>query len=102
MERRNADFILCLALLHHLVIGRNLPLVEVLEWLLSLAPEGVIEFVPKSDPMADQLLTWKPNVAPDYDLDTVRSILCRHARVVSEEVVTSSGRTLFHFARPVS
>jgi ribosomal protein L11 methylase PrmA len=100
MQRANADFILCLALLHHLVIGRNLPVTEVIEWLVSLAPGGVIEFVPKSDPMAQQLLTWKPNVAPDYDLDTVRNILAGHARIVQEEVVTSSGRTLFRYARP--
>lgn len=99
MERANADLILCLALLHHLVIGRNLPLREVLGWLVSLAPNGVLEFVPKSDPMAHQLLTWKPAIAPDYDLDTVRQLLGSMARITGEEVVTASGRTLFAYAR---
>ncbi len=99
MERRNADCVLCLALLHHLVIGRNLPLTEVLSWIVSLAPHGVIEFVPKSDPMAKQLLTWKPTVAPDYDLDTMRGLLGGMARITGETVVTSSGRTLFAFER---
>jgi ribosomal protein L11 methylase PrmA len=99
MERRNAESVLCLALLHHLVIGRNLPLTEVLEWLVSLAPTGVIEFVPKSDPMAQQLLIWKPNVAPDYELDTMRAILSSIARITRETVVTASGRTLFAFER---
>lgn len=98
-ERRNADVVLCLALIHHLVIGRNLPLNEVLDWLVSLAPRGVIEFVPKEDPMASQLLTWKPNVAPDYDLATIRSMLQARARIEREEVVTSSGRVLFAFSR---
>lgn len=98
-ERRNADMVLCLALIHHLVIGRNLPLTEVLDWLVSLAPKGVIEFVPKEDPMANQLLTWKPNVAPDYDLGTIRSMLQSRARIDREEVVTSSGRVLFAFSR---
>jgi hypothetical protein len=86
-------------LLHHLVIGRNLPLEEVLSWLVSLAPHGVIEFVPKTDPMAQQLLTWKPNVAPDYELDTVREMLSGMARITRETVVTASGRTLFAFER---
>jgi ribosomal protein L11 methylase PrmA len=98
-ERANADCILCLALLHHLVIGRNLPLPEVLGWLVSLAPNGVIEFVPKSDPMAQQLLTWKPAVAPDYDLENVRQVLGALARITREEVVTASGRTLFAYSR---
>ena len=99
-ERRNADVVLCLALIHHLVIGRNLPLGEVLDWLVSLAPTGVIEFVPKEDPMAAQLLTWKPNVAPDYELATVRAMLATRARIDREQVVTSSGRVLFAFSRP--
>lgn len=99
LERANADFILCLALLHHLVIGRNLPLPDVLDWLVSLAPAGVVEFVPKSDPMAQQLLTWKPSIAPDYDLETVRQMLGALARITREEVVTASGRTLFAYSR---
>ena len=99
MERANADCVLCLALLHHLVIGRNLPLREVLGWLVSLAPNGVLEFVPKSDPMAQQLLTWKPAIAPEYDLETVRQLLGSMARITREEVVTASGRTLFAYSR---
>jgi SAM-dependent methyltransferase len=99
MQRTNADLVLCLALLHHLVIGRNLPQAEVLAWLVSLAPNGVLEFVPKSDPMAQQLLTWKPAVAPDYDLTTLKSMLGSLARITREEVVTASGRTLLAYSR---
>ena len=97
-ERRNADFVLCLALLHHLVLGRNLPLEEVLDWLLSLAPRGVVEFVPKEDPMAAQLLTWKAKVAPDYNRDNFASMLRQRARIEREEVVTASGRVLFGYS----
>ena len=97
-ERRPADLVLCLALLHHLVLGRNLPLAEVLDWLLSLAPRGVIEFVPKEDPMAQQLIAWKPAVAPDYDRQTVAAMLRERARVDREEVVTASGRVLFAYS----
>jgi ribosomal protein L11 methylase PrmA len=99
-ERRNADLVLCLALLHHLVLGRNLPLEQVLDWLVALAPRGVVEFVPKQDPMAAQLITWKPNVAPDYDRETVVRMLRERARIEREEVVTASGRVLFAYARP--
>ena len=98
-ERRGADLVLCLALLHHLVLGRNLPLESVLDWLVSLAPQGVIEFVPKEDPMAAQLLVWKPHVAPEYDRATVAALLRSRARIVREEVVTASGRVLFAYAR---
>jgi ribosomal protein L11 methylase PrmA len=98
-ERRNAEFVLCLALLHHLVLGRNLPLEEVLDWLLFLAPAGVVEFVPKEDPKATQLLTWKPHVAPNYDRATFEQLLRQRARIEREEVVTSSGRVLYAYTR---
>jgi len=98
-ERRNADFVLCLALLHHLVLARNLPLAQVIEWLCALAPHGILEFVPKQDPMAQQLLALKPDIAPDYDRATVADLLRRHARIERETVVTGSGRVLFAFAR---
>lgn len=98
-DRRNADLVMCLALLHHLVLGRNLPLDQVLDWLLELAPRGIVEFVPRNDPMARQLLALKPNIAPDYERSTFREMLLRRARIEREEVVTSSGRVLFAYAR---
>lgn len=98
-DRRNADLVLCLALLHHLVLGRNLPLSQVLEWLISLAPRGVVEFVPKEDPMAKQLIALKPDIAPEYDRGTVAAMLRERVRVEREEVVTESGRVLFVYAR---
>jgi hypothetical protein len=79
------------------VLGRNLPLADVLDWLLSLAPRGVIEFVPKEDPMAQLLLAWKPGVAPDYDRETVRALLASAVRIEREEAVTASGRVLFAY-----
>jgi ribosomal protein L11 methylase PrmA len=98
-ERRNADLVLCLALLHHLVLGRNLPLAQVLEWLVSLAPRGVVEFVPKEDPMSEQLTALKPDIAPEYRRETVAGILRKLARIEREEVVTGTGRILFAFVR---
>jgi ribosomal protein L11 methylase PrmA len=98
-EWRKPDFVLCLALLHHLVLGRNLPLEEVVEWLLSLAPRGVIEFVPRQDPMAQLLVAWKPHVAPDYERGTFEALLRSCARIEREAVVTSSGRILYEYCR---
>lgn len=99
-ERRNADLVLCLALLHHLVLGRNLPLIQVLDWLMSIAPSGIVEFVPKEDPMARQLLALKPDIFPDYTRENVTALIKERARIVREEVVTESGRVLFAFAPP--
>jgi ribosomal protein L11 methylase PrmA len=99
MERRNADLVLCLALLHHLVLARSLPLSQVLDWLISLAPKGVVEFVPRDDPMALQLIAFKPRVPPDYTRESFLAMLGSRAQVVREEVVTQSGRLLVAYTR---
>ena len=48
-SREAPDAIIALALIHHLAIGRNIPLDQVVEWCVGLAPAGVIEFVPRND-----------------------------------------------------
>ena len=40
---------LSLAFEHHLTIAKNIPLDQVIKWLVSIAPRGLIEFVPKND-----------------------------------------------------
>ena len=47
--RANFDAVIALAFEHHLAIAKNIPLGEVILWILSLAPNGLIEFVPKND-----------------------------------------------------
>jgi ribosomal protein L11 methylase PrmA len=54
-SRSGADAVVALAIVHHLAISRNIPLRAVIEWLVGLAPHGVIEFVPKSDPMIQRM-----------------------------------------------
>ena len=49
-ERGEADMLLALAVIHHLAIAKNVPLDMAVDWLMSLAPVGVIEFPSKTDP----------------------------------------------------
>lgn len=97
--RATADAVLALALIHHIAISKNVPLADVVTWLTSLAPSGVIEFVPKSDPMVVELLKLRQDIFPDYDEANFVSCLQQRARIVARETVSASGRTLFAFQR---
>ena len=55
-QRGPADALLALALVHHLAIGRNLPLERVAAFLSRLGRALVIEFVPKDDVQVQRLL----------------------------------------------
>ena len=58
--RGPADALLALALVHHLAIGRNVPLPRIAAWMARLGRSAIVEFVPKDDPQTRQA----PAVAP--------------------------------------
>jgi hypothetical protein len=96
-ERGPADVVLGLALLHHLVISRNVPLREAMKWLMSLAPSGIIEFVPKSDPMVVSMLATRDDLFDDYDERVFRSCIEERARIVIEHRFAKNNRLLIGF-----
>ncbi len=97
--RRNADAIIALAVIHHLAIGRNVPLSEVVDWLVDMAPTGVIEFVPKQDPMVQALLRLREDIFPDYTEAAFLAHLRERAEVVDSRTVSASGRLLVAYRR---
>jgi ribosomal protein L11 methylase PrmA len=98
-SRVNADALIALAVVHHLAIGRNVPLPWVVEWLLGLAPRGVIEFVPKSDLMIQHMLQLRADIFPDYRRDQFEHLLCKHAGIVRRLELSCGGRTLYEYER---
>jgi SAM-dependent methyltransferase len=100
--RAKPDAVLALAVIHHLVLGRNVPLAEVVEWLVGLlAAVGsrgrlVAEFVHPEDPMAIRLLANKPpGLFPDYHRDQFERLLSRRCTIVRREELGSGTRTLY-------
>ncbi len=98
-RRARADGILALAFEHHLAIGRNVPLDQLVAWLTGLAPCGVIEFVQKNDPMVSRMLSLRDDVFADYSEEAFVAALARNARVVRSETVSAAGRRLFLYDR---
>jgi len=98
-DRAAADVSLALALVHHLAIGRNIPLPAIAEQLARFAPQLIIEFVPRDDPMVRQLLATREDVFPDYTPDGFRAAFATVFETVAEAPVEGSSRTLSLFRR---
>ena len=90
---------LALAFEHHLAIAKNIPLEDVITWLISLAPRGIIEFVPKNDITVQSMIKLKGDIFPNYNLENFKNFLLRNAKITSEKIVSKSGRTLFSFEK---
>jgi ribosomal protein L11 methylase PrmA len=99
-DRARADFLLALAVAHHLAIGRNIPLDETVRWMVGLASTGVIEFVQKGDATVRKMLSLREDIFPDYTESNFRELLAANARVVEEQKVSEEGRVLFRYERP--
>jgi SAM-dependent methyltransferase len=95
-ERGRPDLILCLALVHHLVIGSNVPLRELIEWLAHLGSDLVIEFAGRDDPMVQKLLRNKTESYDDYEIAYFEQCLSGFFEIVQKHPLTSGSRTLYH------
>jgi ribosomal protein L11 methylase PrmA len=98
-QRTQAQALIALALIHHLAIGRNIPLSAAVDWLVDLAPTGIIEFVPKTDPMVQALLQLREDVFGQYSEDEFVRAMRRRTDIVHSETVSASGRRLFQYQR---
>ncbi len=98
-QRADADVLLALALVHHLAIGRNLPLDRIADYFADLAPSLIIEFVPKGDPMVDKLLATREDIFPDYTLDGFRTAFTGRFVIDDEAPIEGSTRVLFRLSR---
>ena len=96
-NRANCESLLALAFVHHLAIGKNIPLTAIVKWLLALAPSGVVEFVPKSDPMVQELLRFRDDIFDDYNLVHFKNLIEERAEIVQIEQIQDSERHLIWY-----
>ena len=97
--RGRPDLVLCLALVHHLSITANLPLVEIVDWLAGLGARLVIEFVTREDPMVMRLLQQSTAIHNDYDPAIFEAALTRRY-IIERRTALPSGTRILFAARP--
>jgi len=97
--RGPVDLVMALALIHHLAISNNVPLVDVAKYFADLGEYLIIEFVPKSDSQVKRLLASRLDIFPDYTLEGFRQTFSQHYTLLDEKPVQGSERTLFLMKR---
>jgi ribosomal protein L11 methylase PrmA len=98
-QRGPADALLALALVHHLAIGRNVPLERIAEYFARLGRGLVIEFVPRSDGQVQRLLRSREDVFADYNREGFEAAFGRFFNIEAAEPVVGSERTMYAMAR---
>jgi len=98
-QRAKADLALALALIHHLVIGKNIPLPELAGYFAKMAPQLIIEFVPKEDEKVKQLLSERADIFSTYDAASFETNFSRYYTILAKELIPGTTRTLYCLAR---
>lgn len=98
-ERIQADLVVALALVHHLVIGKNIGLPMLADWFNEIAPLLIIEFVPKEDEKVQQMLASREDVFDQYDQQHFEKYFSSYFHIVSQEKITGTNRVLYRMQR---
>ncbi|MDP9230935.1 MAG: SAM-dependent methyltransferase, partial [Bacteroidota bacterium] len=95
LSRTRVDLVLALALVHHLAIGKNIPLDIIACFFKQLSKHLIIEFVPKQDEKVQLMLSVKKDIYTEYDEAGFEQAFKKYYSVVSKESIAGSGRVLY-------
>jgi hypothetical protein len=98
-DRFQADLVLALALVHHLVIGKNIPLPMLAEYFKDIAPQLIIEFVPREDEKVQQMLASREDVFEGYDQEHFERFFSAYFTIESRSVIAGTPRILYRMRR---
>jgi ribosomal protein L11 methylase PrmA len=98
-ERARADAVLALAFVHHLAIAKNVPLSMVLDWIMAIAPIGVIEFPQKEDPMVERLLRNRTDIFGDFHEEAFLALMRSRGKIVRMLRLQPTNRLLVWYDR---
>jgi ribosomal protein L11 methylase PrmA len=95
MERGPVDVVFALALVHHLAISNNLPLVNIAEFFHKLCKFLIIEFVPKKDSKVQKLLATREDIFPHYTQQDFENEFKKLFNIRDSLRVRDSQRTMY-------
>jgi hypothetical protein len=99
-NRMPADLVVALALIHHLVLGRNIPLTRIAAYLSQLTTAWLIlEFVPLTDPKAAQLRGNRKGEAPPYDESALEQAFAGYFTIEKKSSIPGTERILYRMIK---
>ncbi|RYY24919.1 MAG: class I SAM-dependent methyltransferase [Chitinophagaceae bacterium] len=99
LQRSGSELIIALALIHHLVIAKNIPLSILAAFFSKHTKWLLIEFVPKNDPKVMAMLATREDVFTDYNEDHFQKIMSLHFDMLSKRIVPGTTRVIYLYKK---
>ena len=97
MERFKSDALIALAFEHHLIIAKNIPIMNFIDWITKISKNGLIEFVPKSDATIKKMLEFREDIFIDYNEKNFENCLKQKSKIINKSKITKTGRILYEY-----
>ena len=95
-SRASSGLVAALALVHHLAIGRNIPLDKIASSFAALTKVYlVIEFVPVEDPKVRELLRYREHFHKEYDVPSFEGHFTKYFAIEKKMTVPGTERILY-------
>ncbi len=102
ISRAKADLVVALALIHHLAIGRNVPLPMIAELFTKLSQRYlIIEFIPKTDEKVKLMLSGRTDIFDGYHIDEFENVFKKYFSIEQVSAVGSTDRKLYLMTKNV-
>lgn len=99
-ERSAADTVIALALIHHLVLSKNIPLPDVARQLSELTKNQlIIEFVPLEDEKSKQLIAQKTVYHLPYDVQAFEHHFSPWFEIEKRQIIPGTERVLYRLKK---
>jgi len=95
----NTDLGLCLALIHHLCLGKNIPFASIAAILADCCKHLIIEFVPATDEKSKQLLLNKRDIYQWYTQPEFENTFGQHFDSIEKQLIPGTERVLYLMRR---
>jgi len=89
------SLLLALALVHHLAIGKNIPLEMVADMFSRIGSRLIIEFVPKDDEKVKEMLSRKKDIYIDYSEEGFIAAFEKYFTITKKNIIPGSSRALY-------
>lgn len=97
--RSQAELVLALGLIHHLAIGKNVPLPRLAAHFARLGKSLIVELVPKQDTQVQKLLSSRPDIFDSYNEASFEEVFQQHFDIVKRRKVPGTERSLYFMRR---
>jgi hypothetical protein len=99
-DRAKADTVTALALIHHIVLSKNVPIPDVAKMLSDLTRKHlVIEFVPINDEKSQQLIANKITYHKPYDPDAFENHFSVYFEIEKKQIIPGTERILYRLKK---